>query len=73
LKPVVPALLPEMGYENLAIQEGQQASLEYMRMIDPATPTEERERIKESLLDYCSQDTLVMIKIREQLLSRFCS
>jgi hypothetical protein len=70
---LVPALLPEMAYENLAIQEGQQASLEYMRMIDPATPTEERERIKESLLDYCSQDTLVMIKIREQLLSRFCS
>jgi hypothetical protein len=70
LKSVVPALLPEMSYENLAIQEGQQASLEYVRMIDPSTPTEDRERIKESLLEYCGQDTLTMLRIREELLRR---
>lgn len=71
LKAVVPALLPEMGYENLTIQEGQQASLEYMLMIDPSTPTEDRERIREALLPYCGQDTLTMLKIREELLNRF--
>ncbi|MBP1742966.1 MAG: uncharacterized protein H6Q48_5259, partial [Deltaproteobacteria bacterium] len=65
LKSVVPALLPDMDYENLAIQEGQQAGLEYLRMIDPSTPTEERERIKTALLAYCGQDTLTMVKIRE--------
>ena len=63
LKSVVPALLPEMNYENLAIQEGQQAGLEYLRMIDPSTSTEERERIKAALLAYCGQDTLTMVKI----------
>jgi hypothetical protein len=73
LKSLVPALLPEMAYENLAIQEGQQAGLEYLRMIDPATSKEEKERIKAALLAYCGQDTLVMIKIRESLLKRFCS
>jgi len=70
LKSVVPALLPDMDYENLAIQEGQQAGLEYLRMIDPSTPTEERERIKTALLAYCGQDTLTMVKIREKLLNR---
>lgn len=70
LKDVVPALLPEMNYENLAIQEGQQAGLDYLRMIDPATSTEERERIKAALLAYCGQDTLTMVKIREELLNR---
>jgi len=70
LKSVVPALLPEMNYENLGIQEGQQAGLEYLRMIDPSTSTEERERIKAALLAYCGQDTLTMVKIREELLNR---
>jgi hypothetical protein len=71
LKSVVPALLPEMDYKNLDVQEGQQAGLEYLRMIDPATPAEERERIKAALLTYCGHDTLAMLKIREELSKRF--
>jgi len=70
LKSVVPALLPDMNYENLAIREGQQAGLEFLRMIDPSTPTEERERIKVALLAYCGQDTLAMVKLRENILNR---
>jgi Domain of unknown function(DUF2779) len=71
LKDVVPALLPDMNYENLAIQEGQQAGLEYLRMIDQSTPAKDRERIKAALLAYCGQDTLTMVKLREELLGRF--
>jgi predicted RecB family nuclease len=70
LKSVVPALLPDMDYENLAIQEGQQAGMEYLRMLDPSTSTQEREKIKSDLLAYCGQDTLTMVKIREKLLNR---
>jgi hypothetical protein len=70
LKSVVPALLPEMAYENLAIQEGQQAGLEYLRMIDPATSREEKERIKAALLIYCGQDTLALLRVREALLGK---
>jgi len=40
-------------------------------MIDPLTPAEEKEKIKEGLLIYCGQDTLAMVKIRDELLSRF--
>jgi hypothetical protein len=60
-----------MNYKNLTIQEGQQAGLEYLRMIDPSTSKEERERIKGALLAYCRQDTLTMVKIGERLLKRF--
>jgi hypothetical protein len=71
LKSVLPALVPEMNYKELAIQEGNQASSEYMRMIDPATTPEEKARIKKGLLAYCGYDTLSMVKIREELLNRF--
>jgi predicted RecB family nuclease len=68
LKSVLPALVPSMGYDELAIQDGNHASVEYLRMLEPDTPPEEREKIRESLLDYCSNDTLAMVKVREELL-----
>jgi predicted RecB family nuclease len=71
LKAVLPALIPEMDYKNLNIQEGTEASLEYLRMIDPSSPEEEKEIIRRSLLEYCAHDTLAMVKIREKLLKRF--
>jgi len=39
-------------------------------MINPSTPGSEKEKIKEALLAYCAQDTLAMVKIREELLKR---
>jgi len=68
LKSVLPALVPEMGYQDLAIQEGSHASLEYLRMIDSSTSEGEREGIKKALRSYCAQDTLAMVKIREKLI-----
>ena len=60
-----------MDYESLGIQEGSEASSEYLRMIDPSVSSEEREKIKEDLLAYCGQDTLAMVRIRDELLKRF--
>jgi hypothetical protein len=59
-----------MKYSNLAIQEGTVASLEYLKMIDPGTPCLEKCRIQKNLLDYCGQDTLGMVKIRDELIKR---
>jgi len=72
LKSVLPAILPEMSYENLEIQEGQLAGLEYLHMIDLSTSTNEKEKIRKDLLNYCGHDTLAMLKIREELLKTFC-
>jgi len=70
LKYVLPALVPEMSYENLSIQDGMQASFEYQRMIDPATPATEKAGIRRGLLTYCGQDTEAMVRIRDELLGR---
>jgi hypothetical protein len=70
LKSILPALIPEMNYEHLDIHEGIQASLWYLRMIDPTIPKDEKERINRALRAYCAQDTMAMVKIREQLLRR---
>ena len=56
-----------MNYQNLAIQEGGMASLEYLRMIDPNTPAADKRQIRPNLLAYCGQDTLAMVKIHEVL------
>ena len=68
LKSVLPALIPEMSYKNLEIQEGQLAGLEYLRMINPSTSAYEKEKIRKDLLTYCGHDTLAMLRIREELL-----
>ena len=70
LKYVLPALVPEMSYENLSIQDGMQAPLDYLRMIDAKTPKDEKAGIRDDLLTYCGQDTLAMVKIRDELLKR---
>ena len=71
LKSVLPVLVPHMSYGNLVIQEGTHASLEYLRMLNSETPPEEKRKIEQALIDYCSYDTLAMVKIREALLERF--
>lgn len=70
IKKVLPALVPDMSYKNLEIQEGEQASLEYLKMIDSKTSVDDKKRIKNDLLAYCKQDTLAMVRIREELLKK---
>jgi hypothetical protein len=70
LKSILPALVPSMGYEALDIQDGQEASAAYLHMLDADTAPEERTRIKRALLSYCANDTLGLVRIREELLKR---
>jgi hypothetical protein len=71
LKSVLQALVSSMSYDDLLIQEGTHASLQYLKMLNPNTPPEDKKKIEEALLAYCSHDTLAMVKIREALLRRF--
>jgi predicted RecB family nuclease len=70
LKSILPALVPSMRYEDLAISDGQHASVAYLRMLDPDTYPEERAEIKRALLAYCANDTLGLVRVREELLKR---
>lgn len=65
LKSVLPALVPELRYDDLAIADGGTASLELERLLFNRDGLElgARERLRGDLLRYCQQDTwgLVML------------
>ena len=66
LKAVVPALLPELLYDKLPISNGDQASVEYLKLPMVEDPTL-AEKIKQDLKKYCEFDTFVMVKLVERL------
>jgi predicted RecB family nuclease len=70
LKSVLPAFVPGMSYETLEVAEGTAAGLAWVRMLDPATPVVEKTRLKQPLLEYCTQDTLALAKLLEVLRKR---
>lgn len=67
IKKVYPALVPSAGYQDLAIQDGDMAAVEFRRMVSPATTPEEADKIARALLDYCGRDTLAMVEVFEAL------
>jgi predicted RecB family nuclease len=67
IKSVLPAVVPSMGYGDLAIQEGGQAANEYYRMVFLESDWIEQARIKDALLRYCARDTMAMVELRRVL------
>jgi hypothetical protein len=66
IKSILPALVPELSYKDLEIQEGGTASLVYSSLYsdpDPASVVAKRN----NLLRYCALDTMSMVKILEKL------
>jgi predicted RecB family nuclease len=69
LKAVLPALVPDMTYRDLEIQDGSNASAAFAQMITPDTEEPERARIQGALLAYCERDTQAMVQLLKVLLS----
>lgn len=65
LKAVLPALLPDLSYSNLEIQEGGSAGLTYESLYNDTDP-ESIATKRENLLKYCELDTLSMVRILER-------
>lgn len=66
IKYVLPALVPELNYDNLPINEGGLASLTFESLYDEINP-EVISGKRKQLIDYCKMDTLAMVKILEKL------
>lgn len=62
LKDVLPVLVPEMCYDDLEVSNGGMAANAYIEMIQ-TEDANKREKIRQSLLEYCKLDTLAMVKI----------
>ncbi len=67
MKAVLPAVVPELGYDDLEIREGGHASVAFAHMIAPETEESERARLGQALLDYCWRDTEAMVRILDAL------
>jgi predicted RecB family nuclease len=63
LKSVIPALLPAMSYDDLAIAEGETASAELARLLFEPMAAEQRATLRTRLLAYCERDTAVMVAL----------
>ena len=70
IKAVLPAIVPSLAYDDLAIQEGGHAASQYYRMVFVETDWVERATIEEALLRYCARDTLAMVELRRVLMEK---
>ena len=66
IKSVLPALTGK-GYDQLEIQEGSTASLEFLRVTFGDVPESERQRVRRQLEQYCALDTLAMVWLLAEL------
>ena len=68
IKLVLPALVPDLSYNNLAIADGEMAMLSYagLSMMEEG---DKKKNICQNLLAYCKMDTLAMVRIWERLVS----
>ena len=69
LKSVLPALVPDLGYDDLEIAEGMTASRELAQLVvgEPALSPEERATRREALMRYCERDTLARVRVVARL------
>ena len=67
LKRVLPALIPDMTYEGMAVSEGEEAGLAWEKMIRGQVSEQEKQGLRNALLEYCSQDTLAMVRLLDFL------
>ena len=70
IKAVLPAVVPSLDYNDLAIQAGGSAAQEYYRMVFKETDWVKRESIRQALLEYCKRDTWAMVELRRRLRER---
>lgn len=64
IKVVLPTYIPELSYSDLDVQKGDQAQLEWRKMIDIKwQPT--KEKLADALKAYCELDTWAMVKLHQ--------
>ncbi len=66
IKAVLPALVPELSYNDLDIKDGGTASNTFLSMIN-GTFQGNIEEARRQLLEYCKLDTFAMVKILEKI------
>jgi hypothetical protein len=63
----LPALVPRMTYESMAIADGEHAGLAWNHLIHDDLGEDQRKKLRKALLAYCAQDTLAMVHLLDYL------
>ena len=66
IKKVLPALVPELSYDNLDIKGGGEASSAFSQMVQ-GTFDGDIDETRKHLLAYCKMDTLAMVEILKEI------
>ena len=69
IKHVLPALVPELKYEEMDISDGGMAADAWLSLWGMADPGE-IDKTRNALLDYCKLDTFGMVRILEKLVAK---
>jgi hypothetical protein len=69
IKAVLPAIAPDLSYDDLDVADGGMAQDAFAAILDPAIAPDLREQLIESLLAYCKQDTYAMVALEGVLSS----
>lgn len=67
IKTVLPAFVPGLGYDDLAIRDGLSASRAHAVLVDSTTTPERRADVRAQLLAYCARDTEAMVALYRAL------
>jgi len=68
IKSVLPALVPDLGYDDLEINDGGMASVAYSEMRRSETMSDRRDYLRKGLLKYCERDTEAEVRLFTKLL-----
>jgi hypothetical protein len=64
IKAVLPTVAPELDYKQLNdVHDGTEAQVAYLEMVASTTTAERQAQLQQALLEYCSLDTLAMVKL----------
>ena len=67
IKKVLPVLCPELSYQDLEIQNGGAAVIQWHHMTDGRMTEDQAKQTFQDLLKYCELDTWAMVRIWEEL------
>ena len=68
IKSVLPAIVPDLSYDDLEIQGGDAAAYQFQRLIGDGLTAQARAGIRSALTEYCERDTLAMVRLFDRLL-----
>ncbi len=67
LKYILTPLVPDLTYSDLAIVDGQVASVEIARLLFVVQRVKDRDQLRRDLLAYCERDTWAMVRLVRRL------